>query len=282
MTIEKYITALRQRITASGYTPAEATWCIRDIFAVLRGWSHSQLLMNGDHELSDQLRDAVDPVVAKIESGVPLQYALGETRFCGLRLKVTPATLIPRPETEQLVDMITDSAAGIPDLRVLDIGTGSGCIAVALARALRSPHVAASDISDAALDVARENARMPGVRVDFRHEDILKAVPQVAAFDIIVSNPPYITPAEKSHMSPRVLDYEPSGALFVPQDDPTLYYKAIARYAAVALAPGGSLWLEINPLFDNQTVEAVRAAGFTDAELIRDERGLNRFIRAAL
>lgn len=280
MTLDQYTSTMRNRLTADGYTDAEATWCIRDIFAATKGWTRTQLVANGDRELSPELQEAVEAVMAKLDRGEPLQYALGRSRFCGMWLKVTPATLIPRPETEQLVDMITDNASGRSDLRVLDIGTGSGCIAIALARALNSPIITATDISNDALSVAADNARNLSATVTLRHEDILTAKPEPQSLDIIVSNPPYITPAEKAQMSPRVLDFEPAEALFVPQDQPTLFYRAIANYAATALVPGGSLWLEINPLFDRQTLADVTAAGFSGAELIRDERGKNRFIKA--
>lgn len=280
MTLDQYTATLRKRLEADGYTPAEATWCVRDIFASIKGWTRTRLITDGDRELSEELRQSVEAVMAKMHTGEPLQYALGRARFCGMWLSVTPATLIPRPETEQLVDMITDSAGSRSDLRVLDIGTGSGCIAIALARALVTPQVTATDISEEALDVARANAETLRANVTFRREDILTAKPAPASLDIVVSNPPYITPSEKAEMSPRVLDFEPATALFVPQDRPTLFYAAIARYAAVGLAVGGSLWLEINPLYDRATLAGVTAAGFPGAELIRDERGKNRFINA--
>ncbi|MCM1337984.1 MAG: peptide chain release factor N(5)-glutamine methyltransferase [Candidatus Amulumruptor caecigallinarius] len=280
MTLDQYTDTLTKRFVADGYTRAEATWCIRDIFAALKGWTRAQLVTNGDREVTDELSARVEGVMERIDRGTPIQYALGRARFCGMWLTVTPAVLIPRPETEQLVDMIADSAAGRRNLRVLDIGTGSGCIAIALARALDGAEVTATDISAEALAVAEANARTLGAQVTFTREDILSARPRAASADIIVSNPPYITPSEQSQMSPRVLDHEPHSALFVPQDDPALFYKAIASYAATALTESGVLWLEINPLYADVTLDAVKAAGLTDAELIRDERGKNRFIKA--
>ena len=194
---------------------------------------------------------------------------------------VTPAVLIPRPETAALVDMITDHAGGRSDLRILDIGTGTGCIAISLARALPFADVDASDISAQALDVARENARNLKTKVTFRQEDILKAEPPAApCYDIIVSNPPYIAESEKADMDARVLDYEPSTALFVPDDDPLRFYRAIAEYALKALVSDGNLYFEINSNYGPQMKEMLADKGFADIEISRDFRGNIRYASA--
>ena len=209
----------------------------------------------------------------------PLQYILGKARFHGHSFAVTPATLIPRPETEQLVDMIVDQNPG-SDLRVLDIGTGSGCIAISLARALKFAHVTATDISPQALAVAQQNAAALKTRVSFVQQDILTTQAPREAWDIIVSNPPYITMSERSAMERNVLDYEPGSALFVPDDNPMLYYRPIAAYASLALASAGRLYLEINRAMGSQVVQTLQQAGLKNIQLHNDFNGNPRFATA--
>lgn len=282
MTLSQCITGIKARLAAAGFTTAETGWIIRDIFAALKGYSQVDLLTRGDTDITDILASRVDDAVTSICNGTPVQYVLGQTRWYGMTLKVNPAVLIPRPETEQLVDMAVAEAGDRTDLRVLDIGTGSGCIAIAMARALKFPKVTAIDISTDALTTAEENARQLKAKATFILQDILQAIPVRNSYDIIISNPPYIAEQEKSDMSASVLMHEPHTALFVPDDDPTRFYRVIARYAAVSLAPGGSLWFEINPLFASQIRAAVADAGFMSIDLIRDERGKLRFIHAQL
>ena len=194
--------------------------------------------MNGDREMLPFTAEKIDRVADRVAAGEPVQYAVGKARFMGNDYRVTPAVLIPRPETAGLVDMICKEYDGRSDLRVLDIGTGSGCIAISLARALPFSSVTAFDISAEALAVARDNARSLGVSVDFRQTDILKAEPggDSRSFDIVVSNPPYICRSEAADMDARVLDHEPAQALFVPDDGPLLFYTAIGRYAQIGRA----------------------------------------------
>lgn len=282
MTLSQCITGVRQRLAAAGFSTAEAGWIIRDIFAAFKDYSQVDLITRADNEITDILASRVDDAVTRICAGTPVQYVLGQTRWLGMTLKVNPSVLIPRPETEQLVDMAIADAGDRTDLRVLDIGTGSGCIAIAMARALKFPQVTAIDISAEALKTAEENARQLRAKVTFLLQDIIKAIPVRNSYDIIISNPPYIADNEKSEMSASVLMHEPATALFVPDDDPARFYRVIARYAAASLAPGGSLWFEINPLFATQTREAVADAGFMSIDLIRDERGKLRFIHARL
>ena len=198
----------------------EGNAAARAVFEDVAGYDRNYLFMHADRELLDETKARLEAVVRRIVAGEPVQYAVGQVRFMGMDLKVTPAVLIPRPETEGLCDMIIDDAARRQDLCVLDIGTGSGCIAMALARALVFPQVTAVDVSEDALTVARGNAADLGVKVDFIHQDILTAVPPHASYDIIVSNPPYVCDSEKASMDPRVAVKEPSLALFVPDSDP--------------------------------------------------------------
>lgn len=209
----------------------------------------------------------------------PLQYILGETTFYGMRIAVNPAVLIPRPETEELVDMIVKQNPG-SDLRVLDVGTGSGCIAIALARNLRFACVEGIDISDAALETAAANAAALKANVKFRKADALRLADKPAAlkWDIIVSNPPYIAWKERDAMNSNVIDHEPHGALFVPDSDPLIFYTAIMEYGAEALRPGGKIYFEINPLFaDNLKAGARRIFPQAQVDIERDMYGRQRF-----
>lgn len=247
------------------------------IFETVLGWRPVDILMRDDSELPAFAPGRFEEIVTRVERGEPLQYVLGVARFHGHEFKVTPATLIPRPETEQLVDMVVDACGDRDDLRVLDIGTGTGCIALSLARALRFPRVTALDVSRAALAVASENASRLRVKVDFVQCDILRETPR-GEWDVIVSNPPYVRESERATMERHVTDYEPAGALFVPDADPLLFYRAIAGYAARSLSPGGRLFLEINSALSKETTAAVAAAGISRVETVRDFNGLPRFV----
>ena len=236
--------------------------------------------MRADSEVPPFVVEKMRYAVQRLLRHEPIQHIVGVAHFHGHRFAVSKHTLIPRPETEQLVDMIVDRNHDVPDLCVLDIGTGSGCIACSLARALRFAEVHAFDISQPALDLAAENARNLGVKVAFHHVDILNAVPQPQQFHIIVSNPPYICMHEQQLMEDNVLRYEPHSALFVPDNDPMLFYRAIARYASVALKPGGKLYFEINAAYGNDTAKLLADYHFADIEVVRDFYGRDRFVSA--
>ncbi|MCM1518810.1 MAG: peptide chain release factor N(5)-glutamine methyltransferase [Pseudoflavonifractor sp.] len=270
------LTALMRQRLAARVDSGEAEAMVRTIFGVLKGWTPIDLALHRDSTVSGYIARKAMSAVGRVVAGEPLQYVLGETRFYGNTLVVTPAVLIPRPETEELVDMIVDRNSGA-DLRVLDLCTGSGCIAVSLARALRFASVTAVDLSADALAVARENASRLRVRVDFRQEDVLTMKPVAGGYDIIVSNPPYVLDSERSAMSPEVLDHEPAMALFVPDDDALRFYRAITRYAAVALVAGGRLYFEINPLKAADVRGLLESDGFVDVEIARDMTGRERF-----
>lgn len=225
-------------------------------------------LADPERDVPDFIVDKVDAIIRKVAGGMPLQYALGRARFYGMDLKVSPAVLIPRPETEQLVDMIVDRMGGRPDLRVLDLGTGSGCIALALARSLKFPEVTAVDISEDALRIARANAEALRAKVNFRYGDILSLEGLEDEWDVIVSNPPYVLESEAGAMERHVLDHEPHLALFVPDADPMKFYRPVIDYWQARRAPGGILFFEINPLC---------AREFRGAEIIKDFYGKDRF-----
>ena len=261
------------------YGEGEAKAIARMVYASRYGLTLADLLMGRDSEVP---HEELQQMLQRLEQGEPVQYVLGEELFCGRRFKVTPDVLIPRPETQELCQWIVEEAthhAPLPAHRLLDIGTGSGCIAVTLALELPQAHVTAWDISDRALAVARENAQRLGATVTFQQVDALHPFNPLT-FSLIVSNPPYICEQEKAHMAPNVLDHEPSLALFVPDDDPLLFYRSIARYAREALVPGGQLYFEINPLYRDELTAMLRDMGYTHIETRADQFGLQRMLKA--
>ena len=258
------------------YPKEEIDAMVRIIFEQLMGYSQVDMVLRAESEVPPFIAERISTVVERLRNREPIQYVLDDAYFYGMHLHVTRATLIPRPETEQLIDLIVEQNTG-SDLRVLDVGTGSGCIAIALARHLRFAQVEALDVSGEALAVARRNAAEMKAKVTFTEADILTAVPQNEAWDIIVSNPPYIAISEREAIDDNVLRYEPHSALFVPDDDPLRFYRAIARYARVALRPGGRLYFEINPRFADATTELLRSMEFEAVELHLDYTGRRRF-----
>ena len=258
--------------------PHEAQAMIRIICEDIFNYDQVDVALRQEGELPDFAQERVTEIISRLRRHEPLQYIVGSARFHGHRFKVTPAVLIPRPETEQLIDMIVDENTA-SDLRVLDMGTGSGCIAISLARALKFAQVDALDVSRDALAVARENAAMLKVKVRFFESDMLAPQPP-ARYDIIVSNPPYVCWSERESMERNVLDYEPGQALFVPDNDPLLFYKAIAAYAAQSLERGGRLYLEINQRFGNEIRRLLEDKGFDEVRIIEDSYGKTRFAAA--
>ena len=251
---------------------------VRIVFEEIMHWSAVDMVLREDRELDEWEVKRLDEVTRRVADGEPLQYVLGTARFHGLRFVVTPAVLIPRPETEQLVDMIVDENPR-EDLRVLDLGTGSGCIAIALARALKFAQVTALDNSEAALAVARNNAMALKARVKFECGDILSLPATGAArWDIIVSNPPYVCLSEAAMMEEHVLAHEPAGALFVPDDDPLRYYRPLVRHAAATLSRGGRLYLEVNSRYANEVAALASHAGLAEARVHLDFAGRPRFV----
>ena len=256
--------------------PQEVQAMIRVICEDVFNYDQVDVALRQESELPVFAQERIDDIIARLRRNEPLQYIVGSARFHGHRFKVTPAVLIPRPETEQLVDLIIDENLD-SDLRVLDMGTGSGCIAISLARALKFAQVDALDVSRDALAVARENATSLKVKVRFFESDMLAPQPS-ATYDIIVSNPPYICWSERESMDTNVKDYEPGQALFVPDNDPLLFYKAIAPYAAQSLERGGRLYLEINQRFGAEVKRLLEDNGFDEVRIIEDSYGKLRFV----
>lgn len=275
------INQLKKQIISSltpAVGPTEASAMSQEIFRYLLGLEPVNVVLEGSRSVEPETVAAATRICDEVINGSPLQYVLGYAWFMGMKLAVKRGVLIPRPETAQLVDIIVDQWKDRSDLQVLDIGTGSGCIAIALARALPFPTVWATDINDDALAIARRNAVAMHVRILYTRDDIFTMkLPAASHYDIIVSNPPYITEKERATMDPRVSEWEPASALFVPDSDPLRFYRAIAHYASTALKPDGTLYFEINPPYANDLKAMLAEYGFSDVDIIRDFRGLNRF-----
>ena len=267
---------------ARTYDTGEAKAIARMLYEVRYGLSLSDLLMGRDADVPQQ---ELQQLTERLEQHEPIQYVLGQADFCGRTFKVSPAVLIPRPETEELCQWVTtkvrDSACNDAALSILDVGTGSGCIAITLAAELPEAKVTAWDISEDALLVACENALLNGVTVDFELQDVLLATAAAQQTkDIIISNPPYICNKERATMEANVLEHEPHQALFVPDDDPLLFYRAIAKLGQQMLSYRGWLYFEVNPLFAAQLARLLSAMSYYDIEIKEDQFGKQRMIRA--
>lgn len=283
---------------ATSYDDGEARAIARILIEELFGLSYADIVCGATEQLSadDTLR--LDTAVRRIEQGEPLQHVLGYADFCGNRFSVNSSVLIPRPETEWLVDegakLMSTTATSSPK-RILDIGTGSGCIAISLKLRLGDAYVEAWDISEEALRTAQDNADALKAEVVFRKRDALvssapteQAMDSInyseanilaAPWDLIVSNPPYICDSERSAMDDNVLLHEPHTALFVPDDDPLRFYRAIARYALLTLNIGGSLLFECNTRYAEATGTMLRDMGFEEVTVSDDCFNLPRFVR---
>lgn len=276
---------------ATSYDNGEARAIARILIEELFGLSYTDIVCGATEQLSadDTLR--LDTAVRRIEQGEPLQHVLGYADFCGNRFSVNSSVLIPRPETEWLVDegaKLMDGCIASDEMqhkaphspkRILDIGTGSGCIAISLKLRLGDAYVEAWDISEEALRTAQDNADALKAEVVFRKRDALRADNTAAPWDLIVSNPPYICNSERSAMDDNVLLHEPHTALFVPDDDPLRFYRAIARYALLTLNPGGTLLFECNTRYAEATGTMLSDMGFEEVTVSDDCFNLPRFVR---
>lgn len=272
-------TEIWKRLSAV-YSTEEAKAVTRMLLETGFGLSLADICCGGTERLDNDDAAKLEQMVRRLEQAEPVQYVLERADFCGRVFRVRPGVLIPRPETEELCRWITGchgSDGG--KTAILDIGTGSGCIAITLAIDMPHSAVTAWDISPEAISVARENAMLSGTDIEICQEDIL-CPPTEGAWDIIVSNPPYIYNKEMKDMERNVTDYEPHTALFVPDDNPLLFYDAIARYAVSSLSPGGWLYFEINPLCAEGMERMLAAKGFNCIECREDMYGKKRMMRA--
>lgn len=282
---------LARRLQTGGLEAGEARAVARVLLEEVGGVTLTDLCARqADDALPAAVQARLLALADRVAAGEPVQYAVGAARFCGLRLEVSPDVLIPRPETEQLVEDIVGTdlprlAPATAAPRLLDIGTGSGCIALALKQACPAAEAEGWDISAPALAVARANAERLGLDVTFRQRDILAPEAEAEAtalppFDLVVSNPPYVCQREAAGMEPRVLRHEPHLALFVPDADPLRFYRAIARAAHTLLRPGGLLRLEINRAFGPEMRQLLRDEGYASIEIKNDLYGNTRFAYA--
>ncbi|WP_297333152.1 peptide chain release factor N(5)-glutamine methyltransferase [Flavobacterium sp.] len=264
------------------YDTAEAERFFIITLEELKGWNRSRLALNPDEELTPDEVKQWDEVLQNLKDQKPIQYIFGKAWFYGLEFRVNENTLIPRPETEELVEWIISKNKNRQDVTILDIGTGSGCIAVSLAKNLPYAKVFAIDVSEKALEVARHNAKANGANVTFIKADILsvEALPQ--QFDIIVSNPPYVRHLEKAEIKENVLQYEPHLALFVEDDDALLFYHTIAQLGKSSLKKSGLLYFEINQYLGNETVKMLAENHYKDIILKKDLFGNDRMVKAKL
>lgn len=279
MTVREMLIEMRRRL-APLFDYREREAIILLIFEYVKGWSRVDLIINEGKSLSEEALRNINSIIDRLILGEPIQYITGNARFFGMDFAVRPGVLIPRPETAELVDWILEENKEA-DLRVLDIGTGSGCMAISLARHLPFAEVLAIDISPEALQVARENAANLKANVRFRQADMYSWMCEPESLDIVVSNPPYIAPDEAADMEVRVKDFEPAQALFVAADDPIRPYKRIEEIASRALKPGRRVYLELNPRFADEVADYYKTRGWNDVEIRIDSYGKKRMMRAA-
>ena len=266
------------------YDAGEAQAIVRTVLDVEYGMTLTDIICGKVNELSSDEERNLEEIIARLQNGEPVQYVLGEADFAGRTFHVEPGVLIPRPETAELCQWIEEDVSSLEaDERkqILDICTGSGCIAITLGLTLPNSEVTGWDISEDALRIAQGNVEMLKARnVRIEYQDAL-ALPKAAeAADLIVSNPPYICEKEKADMEKNVLEHEPSLALFVPDEDPLKFYRAIAEYASSALKSGGALYFEINPIYEKETREMLLKLDFKNIETKEDAFGKKRMMRA--
>lgn len=268
------------------YGEPEAGQMVKMLFGHFCGISGSSLALQKNEFLSQEQTQKLQEALAQLLDQMPVQYIIGRSWFYNLSFEVNPSVLIPRPETEELVDLIVNEANQLPSSaanRLLDIGTGSGCIAVALKNSLPAWQVSACDKSADALQVARRNAETAGTGVNFFEADILKwkEWPDSGSYSIIVSNPPYVCEREKLQMQANVLEHEPALALFVPDDDPLKFYRAIAEFGISRLVNHGKLYFEINADFGPEMENLLEALGYSAIQTRKDFRGKDRMVMAS-
>ena len=270
--------ALWHRLTPI-YDAGEAKAIVRWLLDVRFGLSMADILCDKMKELSKEDQKALERMMQRLESGEPVQYISGVSDFFGRSFHVAPGVLIPRPETAELCEYVLSCRK--TKEKILDIGTGSGCIAITLALEIPEAKVTAWDISDDALLIAQENAKALGADIAFEKRDILNtSLSTSQTWDVIVSNPPYIKPKERNGMEKNVLDYEPHLALFAPEQNPIIFYQRIGDYAWQSLNLGGQLFFELNPLTADDVKSYLSNLGFSDIEIRQDQFGKQRFLKA--
>jgi release factor glutamine methyltransferase len=262
------------------YSPEEITSIIDIIFKHLMNFKKFEIILHFDTLVPDTIKVQIYDIIQQLKRNKPIQYILGSTEFYGFPFVVNESVLIPRPETEELVYWIVNDYRGKKP-RIIDIGTGSGCIAITLAKLLPEAILHAAEISEKALENARINALQNKVTVEFHQMDILSEhLPDLEPFDIIVSNPPYVTVSQKEQIEANVLDYEPHLALFVPKNDPLIFYRAIGKFARKRLKNSGNLYFEINEDLPDETAACMQQLKF-NVELKKDIHNKKRMLKAS-
>lgn len=243
------------------------------------GFTNTQQLLYSNNEIDQEKWQNFQDILSKLKVNEPIQYIINESDFYGLKFSLQNNVLIPRQETELLVDLIIKEHKN-KEVKIIDIGTGSGCIAISLKKNLPQAQVTAIDISDKAIAVAKKNAQSNNVEVNFVQTDIQTLKTELGSFDIVVSNPPYVMDSEKELMKPNVLNHEPHLALFVPDNDALKFYKAIQKFVALNLLKGGQVWLEINEALGKETAEIFIGDKLKHTSIIDDLNGKQRFVKA--
>lgn len=269
-----------KKMLAGYYPDAEASALAKMLLVEVLHFSTLELFGGKDKEVFKKDLDVLYEMSRRLQNQEPIQYIIGKETFCGMPFVVNRHVLIPRPETQDLVEWIIGEVQQTNPCRLLDMGTGSGCIAISLAKKLPHVQVEAWDISGEALQVARQNALNNQVKVDFHWQDILSASPGMAEWNVIVSNPPYIANKEKAEMESNVLDWEPHTALFVPDHDPLLFYRKIAQLGMSMLMKGGALYFEINRAYGTEIIAMLQALGYKDIIIRKDRFNNERMIKA--
>ncbi len=271
------------------YGEGELSQIIFLVFEHVKNFTKVDLVLKKDEIVSEEEQKQFDQILSELKSRKPIQYVLGFAWFYGMKFKVNEHVLIPRQETEELVEWIAESSkfkVQSSKLEILDVCTGSGCIAISLKKEFPEANVSAIDISEEALTVAKVNSRLNNAQIEIFRKDILQSTALNfklrTLFDIIVSNPPYVTEKEKEKMDSKVIDFEPSLALFVSDDDALVFYNAIADFALENLKPSGKLYFEINEAKGKEVVELLTNKGFVNVELRRDLNGKDRMVKATL
>ena len=269
-------------VLAETFPQREADQLMRILIEDLFNIDLKRQLMEPNLRIDEWQYHLLEEAVKRLLSGEPVQYVTGMARFGDLILKVSPAVLIPRPETAELVLKIGTGLPAEKPFRIWDIGTGSGCIAIALAKQFPNAEVITFDVSEEALKIAKENAESNDVKVTFVQDDVLNSTSEFfnQPVDLVVSNPPYVCDSERAAMEANVLDWEPENALFVPDDDPLLFYRQILRLAKNQLPPDGQVWFEINERMGEAIVRACHEMVFSEVEILEDFAGKPRFCRA--
>ena len=262
------------------YEEKEISNLLYILFEEYAGLKRAELAISNDLIITDPVKEKLETAVNHLKNYKPVQYIIGKAWFYGLELLVNENVLIPRPETEELVDWVIKRNIKKKNLKVVDIGTGSGCIAIAIKKHLPASFVTAIDVSGKALDVARKNAKQHDAEVTFLSIDILNEamVKKLSKFDIIISNPPYVLESEKKVMKPNVLEYEPGSALFVDDDHALMFYEAIVSFAGNHLKRGGELYLEINEQRGAEVELLLEKKGLGEVVLREDMQGKERFV----